>query len=313
MITSRPPLNRESTVVDILGLGCVTLDDYLHVAAFPGRDEKVQVLAQHREVGGLTANALAAASRLGATCAFGGLLGLDAASDFVANELAEAGVAVDSAPRAADTRPILSTVVVASDGARIIYFDDRCRSGPPDQPDIGLVRLARVLLVDGYGVPGSIVAVTEARRLGIPVVADCESVQHGRLSELLDLVDHLILPVRFAQSLTGAGTPAEAVDSLWSDTRALVAVTSGASGVTYRARDTRGTRSIPAFAVRATDTNGCGDVFHGAYAAAIATGDAPERALLLASAAAALAATGHGWRAFPNRGAVETLLASTTL
>ena len=313
MITSRPPLNRESTVVDILGLGCVTLDDYLHVAAFPGRDDKVQVLARYREVGGLTANALAAASRLGATCAFGGLLGLDAASEFVANELADAGVAVDCAPRAADTRPILSTVVVASDGARVIYFDDRCRSGPPDQPDIGLVRSARVLIVDGYGVPGSIVAATEARRLGIPVVADCESVQNERLSELLDLVDHVILPVRFALSLTGADSPSEAVNSLWSDTRALVAVTSGALGVTYRTRDTRGARSIPAYTVRATDTTACGDVFHGAYAAAIATGDAPELALRLASAAAALAASGHGWRAFPKRAAVEALMASMAL
>lgn len=65
----------------------------------------------------------------------------------------------------------------------------------------------------------------------------------------------------------------------------------------------------PAFAVDAVDTTGCGDVFHGAYAAGLAVGlDLPGR-IRLASATAALAATRPGGQAgIPDRHAVDALL-----
>ena len=43
--------------------------------------------------------------------------------------------------------------------------------------------------------------------------------------------------------------------------------------------------------MKAADTTGCGDVFHGAYAAALARGDALEQRVRFASAAAAVKAT----------------------
>ena len=53
-------------------------------------------------------------------------------------------------------------------------------------------------------------------------------------------------------------------------------------------------RHQPAFKIKAIDTTGCGDVFHGAYAAALARGmSAPER-IRFASAAAALKAEKSG-------------------
>ena len=42
--------------------------------------------------------------------------------------------------------------------------------------------------------------------------------------------------------------------------------------------------------VKAADTTGCGDVFHGAYAASLARGDALEARIRFAAAAAALKA-----------------------
>jgi sulfofructose kinase len=59
---------------------------------------------------------------------------------------------------------------------------------------------------------------------------------------------------------------------------------------------------MPAFAVDVVDTTGCGDVFHGVYAAALAEGLPLEKRVKLASAAAALKAMQPGGqRGIPRR------------
>lgn len=67
----------------------------------------------------------------------------------------------------------------------------------------------------------------------------------------------------------------------------------------------------PAFKVRAVDTTGCGDVFHGAYAAALALGVTLSERVRLATAAAALKATQPGGqRGIPTRNQVDEFLNS---
>jgi sugar/nucleoside kinase (ribokinase family) len=61
--------------------------------------------------------------------------------------------------------------------------------------------------------------------------------------------------------------------------------------------------------VNALDTTGCGDVFHGAYAAGLARGMDVEDRIRFASAAAALKATKHGGQSgIPKRSTVEKFL-----
>ncbi len=57
--------------------------------------------------------------------------------------------------------------------------------------------------------------------------------------------------------------------------------------------------------MKCTDTTGCGDVFHGAYAAELAAGRNLDERIAVASAAAALRASKGG---FPNRANVEEFL-----
>jgi sugar/nucleoside kinase (ribokinase family) len=61
--------------------------------------------------------------------------------------------------------------------------------------------------------------------------------------------------------------------------------------------------------VAAVDTTGCGDVFHGAYAAALVRGMGVEERVRFAAAAAALKATRRGGQAgAPTLEEVETFL-----
>ena len=70
-------------------------------------------------------------------------------------------------------------------------------------------------------------------------------------------------------------------------------------------------RKSPVFAVEAVDTLGAGDVFHGAFALALAQGRALAAAIRFAAAAAGLKCTRLGGSmAAPYRAEVEALLAT---
>ena len=150
-----------------------------------------------------------------------------------------------------------------------------------------------------------------ARDSGIPVVADLESAENPQFPELFELVDHLILSRTFAQRVTGHRDPAAAAEHLWaSDSRLSAVVTCGGEGCWYVSADSpQKARHQPAFAVDVVDTTGCGDVFHGAYAASIARGQEVATAIRFASAAAALKATHRGGQAgIPSLAVVEAFL-----
>jgi sugar/nucleoside kinase (ribokinase family) len=147
-----------------------------------------------------------------------------------------------------------------------------------------------------------------ARAAGVAVVADLERDEWPGFAGLLALVDHLIVSRDFAARLTGQADPAAAAEHLWRDDRQSVVVTCGEHGCWCRGRQGPA-RHFPAFRVAAVDTTGCGDVFHGAYAAALARGEGLDERVRFASAAAALKATAYGAQAgIPDRPAVARFL-----
>jgi sugar/nucleoside kinase (ribokinase family) len=299
---------------DILGLGAVAVDDLLYLEEFPRPDCKVHVLRRERHAGGRTGTALVAASRLGRRCAYAGILGHDELSRFVVDGLAREGVdtvAVGSRPGAG---PYHSTIlVVPNDLTRTILTDASAVVGvDPCGPGDELVRAARVLFVDHVGLEGTIRAARVAREAGIPVVADFERRLGPPFDALLALVDHLVVPLEFARGATGARDGPSAVRRLWREGRSAVVVTDGESGSWYAGRDRPG-RVVhqPAFSVAALDTNGCGDVFHGSYAAGLCEGLRLDRRVRFAAAVAAMKATRRGGQqGIPSRAEAERFLAA---
>jgi sugar/nucleoside kinase (ribokinase family) len=305
---------------DVLGLGCTAVDDLIYVDAYPLPDVKARALRRERHCGGLTGTALVTASRLGARCAYAGVLGADDDSGFVLKSLEREGVDLNHVVRRAGAGPVQSVIVVdETHKTRNIFFDvNRPIGAHPKLPSEEVILSAKVLLVDIYGMPGMIRAARIARAAGIPVVGDFERSDVPRFGELIRLVDHLILPNDFACTLAGAKHPAAAAEKLWtafSHPRArgrVVIVTCGAGGCYCSHQRNREAEHWPAFKVKAIDTTGCGDVFHGAYAASLARGMELNERIRFASAAAALKAAQHGGQAgIPGRAAVEALLRKT--
>ena len=164
-----------------------------------------------------------------------------------------------------------------------------------------------MLFVDTYNVRGQLRAARVARAAGIPIVADFERGRDPLFEELQALVDHLILSQDFALSWTGSDTPQEALQRLWTPQRTVVAATAGERGCWML--DADGLHHQPAFPVEVVDTNGCGDVFHGAWALALARGYPLRECARIASAAAALKATQPGLTGVPPLPAIHDFIA----
>src|SRR2546423_428627 len=193
-------MNLSTQLFDVLGLGCVAVDDVLYVSSFPQADTKVRAESGPRRCGGLTGAALIAAARLGARCAYAGCLGTDQNSEFVARHLTSEGVDISDAPRLEKATVVHSTIIIAKDsGSRNVFFEDAGIIGAHDSlPSDEVIRRAKVLFIDHKGMRGNLRSARIARSCGIPVVADFEIHADPLFPEVLDLVDHLILSEEFA-------------------------------------------------------------------------------------------------------------------
>ena len=297
---------------DILGFGAVAVDDFVYVHAYPSPGAKVRVRERLRQCGGQTGTALVAAARLGARVAYVGVIGDDPLSLEVVQGFRVEGIDTTHSVRRPDARPAHATIIVdhAQHTRTILASVDARLGADPELPRAELIRSAAVLLVDHHGVDGTTRAVRIARESNVPVVADFERSRGDGFVELLDSVGHLIVPEQFARDVTGHSAAASAAASLWSARRSAVVVTCGDAGCWYvGGSGNSSVRSFPAYPVDVVDTTGCGDVFHGAYAVALAEGqDLPDR-IAFASATAALKATENGGQTgIPTRETVEAFL-----
>ncbi len=295
---------------DILGLGAVAVDDLLYVDHYPIPDTKQPVLSRRREGGGLTATALVAAARLGARTAYATTLGEDELSRFSIEALEREGVDCSLIHRRPDARPFHSIIIVdeATGQRTILYTKEGVTSFPPAEVTEAMVSNCRAVFVDNRAAAAGLRAAELAHRRGIPVIGDIELEIEPEAKLLLDQIDHLIVGVDLARRVSGETEVEAMIGALAGQTRACCVVAAGERGCWYAERGGP-VLHVPAFPVQPVDTNGCGDVFHGAYAACLVQGESVAKAIEVASAAAAIKATRPGGRSgIPDRAAVERFL-----
>ena len=284
---------------DVLGLGAVAVDDLVYLDGYPGPDSKMPIADEQRQAGGLAGTALVAAARLGVRAAYLGVLGDNELSRFTLAEFAREGVDSTPVSHQSDARPVHSVIIVnRQTGERTILYSWAGVIPPdPARLDPEVIAACRVLFVDSTVTQTALVATALARSCGVAVVADLEHATATGAPELVSAVDHLIVGLTFARQMTGATDPVDMVRRLWQASHAACVVTAGDRGCWYLSRET-GTevQYHPALEVRAVDTTGCGDVFHGAYAASLARGLPIAQAIAAATVAAGLKATRPGGR-----------------
>jgi sulfofructose kinase len=193
-------------------------------------------------------------------------------------------------------------------GERMIvnYLDPSIPADPAWLPSPAAAGCAAVL-ADTRWPEGALAALQSARAAGLPGVLDADRpIPPG--GALLAAASHVAFSHEALAEYAGEADPVRALGAV---SRGLgwCCVTVGADGV-FSIRAGR-VEHHPARRVRVVDTLGAGDVWHGAFALALAEGRAGADAVAFASAAAALKVQRTGGRAgAPTRAEVEALLAA---
>lgn len=267
--------------------GLATLDVIHRIDAPPGANEKITAGAQFVAAGGPAAGAAVTFAALGGQAVLLTALGQGTLAETIAAELREQDVEViDIAPALRNVAPVSSVTVLESTGERSVIGGDAAGLHAP-RPDPAQMRdlltEADVVLLDGHHPELARAVRDEAQIAALPTVLDA-----GRWKPIMDeLVGAVTDVVASADFRTpGTTTADDTAAELQSRGATTVITTAGPGPVQWWQGGRRG--GIPVPQIQAVDTLGAGDVFHGAYAYALAAGAGVEERIRYAAEVAAI-------------------------
>ncbi len=255
-MSDRPPF-------DVIGFGVNALDLIAIIDGYPEPDTKAQFQTFDVQGGGVVATAMAACARLGLRTRYVGKVGSDFWSRLAVRTLSREGIDVRHVLKVKGSPGHVSLVLAdRGSGARTLFF----RRPPtyalrPEELDRGALTAGRLLHVDGIDAAAAAQAITWARETGMRVTMDGERIVPG-MEHVWPRVDLLVCNPRFLGAVTKEGGVDESLRALADAGPSRVAVTLAAEGVLGFAEG-RFVR-VPGFPITPVDTNGAGDVFHGA-------------------------------------------------
>jgi len=268
------------TVFDVCVVGSANLDLVATVERLPGPGETVPGRSYFEYPGGKGLNQAVAAARSGASVAFVGAVGADAAAATLLDVMAADGIdATHVATESVATGRALIGVSASGENSIIVVAGANATVTAEAMP------LSKVVLTQ-LEVP--LAAVERAMAFGrangaITVLNPAPAAVIGA-----DILQHcdIVVPNEHEVELLGG------VAHLLSLGAKAVVVTLGAHGADLHTAD--GVQHIDPFEVTPVDTTGAGDTFSGALCARLAAGDELPVALRFAAAAGALCTTKVG-------------------
>jgi sulfofructose kinase len=278
-------------------LGNLVRDIVFEVPTIPSTSAKSICTDMRIQFGGMAATAAAAVAALGGEAEFWGRVGDDEAGVQSAGALRDRGVrmALQVKP---GTRSPQSAVMVDPRGERMLVAFPGELERVPDWLPVDSLSGSGAVLADIRWVEGARALFDSARAIGIPRVLDADSGDPFAIHELLGLADHVIFSERGLAEYQRTVEIEEALLRVGATNGGVSAVTLGERGSIFCFRgDLHRFNAMP---VQVVDTNGAGDVFHGAYALALASGQHWTQAARYAGATASLKCTRqHGWLQLP--------------
>jgi len=283
-VTSKRRLKK----IQVLGLGQACVDYLGVIPSYPEEDAKIELTDLYMRCGGPASTALVTLSRLGVPTSFLGSISDDFLGSEILKNLKRENVDISCLEITKGYTSQFAFIAVSRrSGKRTIFWHRG--SVPhlaPDKVDLDLFPSARFLHLDGLMVDACLTAAQQAKGLGITVVLDGGTLRQGS-KELIQFVDILIVSKVFADSLAGPDIPIEAsLHALRDLGPSDVVVTIGPEGSI--GLNDQGIFRQKAFQVKAVDTTGAGDVFHGAYIYGLLQQWEMSECMRFASAAASL-------------------------
>ncbi len=287
----------------VLIVGMAVVDFVFALESLPKCASKYRADRGEIVGGGCAANAAVAIARLGGRARLAARLGADPIGDLILADLEAEGVDTTLVERKSGGASSFSSVYVDASGERqIVNF--RGANLTDDPSCLNMASKPDAVLVDTRWPAGAIRALETARTCGVPGIVDAEPPMD---EAVLRLASHVAFSRDGLFQFAGMDDLAAALQVAASRLTGWISVTDGENGVYIL--NAGGMQRIPAFAVAVKDTLAAGDVWHGAFALALAEGEGEIKAVRFANAAAALKCTEFGGRkGCPDRKAVEQYL-----
>jgi len=281
--------------MQVTGIGQCSFDYLAMVDQYPSVDTKKEVLSWHEQGGGPVATALITLCRLGISTRFYGVIGDDATGDKIRDSLVNEGVDVSGLVTRKDSLSQVAFIAIERDGGSRTIFWKRPSGNPllPDEVGPSCLSECSFLLLDGLMEEVSLFAAARAKAAHVPVMVDAGRLRPGMM-ELIRSCDYVVGSEEFARDLGWELTP----EMLSLERRKLgipiLTITLGPKGSITASENEL--FHVPAFGVKAVDSTGAGDVFHGAYIYGAIKGWPLRDTVIFASAVAALQCTQIGGR-----------------
>lgn len=281
---------------DVAGVGLNATDTLLILSHFPAYAGKVPFEAEILSPGGQVASAMVACAKLGLRVKYIGTVGDDERGRIQLDSLKASSINLDDV-RVVRNCPNQSAYILIDQttGERtVLWRRPECLRLDPETITPEKIACAQLLHIDGHDTPAVARAAEIARRHGIPVTVDVDTIYHG-FDRVLANVDYLIASSEFPVQWTNERDPFKALTMIQQEYGMKVAaMTLGAHGA-LALTEGRFVYS-PAFVVNCVDTTGAGDIFHGAFCYAVLNNMPIREALEFSNAMAALNCTALGAR-----------------
>jgi sulfofructose kinase len=294
---------------DVLGIGLNATDTLLILPEFPPYAGKVPFKEEILSPGGQVATAIVACAKLGLKARYIGTVGDDLRGKIQWESLENTGVDVSRViVREGCPNQTAYILIDQRTGERTVLWQrPQCLRLTPDDIRSEDIVSSRMLHIDGYDTDAAAKAASIARRAGIPVSLDVDTL-YPNFDAVLRNVDYLVASSVWPAKWTGDSDPFIALERLQREFHfKIAAMTLGEYGSMALCKGRF--YYSPAFQVSCADTTGAGDAFHGGFCYAMLKGLPLLDALDFSSATAALNCTAIGARGhIPGLREVEDLM-----
>jgi sulfofructose kinase len=272
---------------DVVGFGLNSVDHLCVVSEYPGIDTKTEMTRYVKMPGGQVATAILFLSKMGCRARYIGKVGDDGEGRLFLESFESQSLDVSSISIEKNTSTQSAFIIVDSrSGARTILWQRneklnfrRAELHPEE------IRSGKILHLDGYDSRAALDAASACRSEGIPVCIDLDRVVAG-CDALINNVDFLIAGSDFIREYTGIADVSESFRVLGASFDGFLVMTAGAEGAVASVAGRR--LVFPGIKVRAVDTTGAGDIFHGGFIYGLLRNWPLDRIMAFANAAAGL-------------------------
>ncbi|XGV96264.1 MAG: sugar kinase [Leptolyngbya sp. BL-A-14] len=275
-----------------LFVGLVTLDLVYLVHRLPTANEKMVASDYTVAAGGPATNAAVAFSYSGNQAIVLAALGAHPMTQLIVADLHHCAVSLaDLDPTRVEPPPVSSIMVTEQTGERAVVSINAAKmQAATDRIPADCLKDIAVVLIDGHQMDVGRTIAEQASTRKIPIVIDGGSWKPG-FETVLPFADYVICSANFHPP--NCQTAEDVVGYLSALGIPHIAITQGQHPIVYRTGTQSGQIDVPS--VRAIDTLGAGDFFHGAFCHAILQEDFRD-ALAIAARVAAQSCQHFGTR-----------------